>query len=261
MDQGRNRRYKGLDGTALKLIALASMFIDHIGAVILLYVGDYWGELRFLGPLGGHGWSAGLYRLYLGCRIVGRLAFPIFCFLLTEGFIHTHDRRKYCLRMVVFALIAEIPFDLAVSNQVSWSSQNVFFEMAAGLFTLQGLRKAEAYSDPRRSVYMGLSVGGGCILAWFLKADYSYYGIMLMSVYYLLRRKRLPRLLGGSAMAFIESLYITWGAAGLSFIPLYFYNGSRGQRSMKYLFYWFYPVHLLLLFGLRWLVLGIPVKW
>lgn len=243
MDGERGCSYKGLSGTELKGMAMVFMLVDHIGAVILFYMGPYWA--------------------YLGCRMIGRLAFPMICFFLTEGFIHTRDRRNYCLRMAVFAVISEIPFDLAVSNQLSWDSQNVFFELLVGLIVLQGLRKAEGYFDMRRSVCKALALGGGCLVAWAIRADYSYEGILLMSIYYLLREQRLSRLLPGSVLAGIGSLNVTWGAGALSLIPLYFYNGSRGKgfgngRS-KYLFYWFYPVHLLILFGIRRLVLGIPV--
>lgn len=258
MNEGITCTDKGLDGTALKTIALVSMLIDHFGVAILYFMYNYKGELRFISPLMSRNWGPGLLYAYFGCRAVGRLAFPIFCFLLTEGFIHTHDRRKYCLRMAVFACIAEIPYELALINRPSWDFQNVFFELFLGLLTLQGLKKAEEFSDIRRSIYGGLSVVIGSILAWLIKADYSCYGIMLMSFFYILRGNRYLQLLTGGVMAFVQSLLSAFGAAALAFVPLSFYNGKRGKGNMKYLFYWFYPVHLLLLFGLRWFVLGIP---
>lgn len=80
-------RYQRLDGTVLKLIACLSMFIDHLGAVC--------------------------FSGMMGFRIIGRLAFPIYCFLLVEGAVHTRNMKKYILRMGIFALISEVPFDLA----------------------------------------------------------------------------------------------------------------------------------------------------
>ncbi|MCC8028063.1 MAG: conjugal transfer protein TraX [Clostridium sp.] len=256
---GRGGRQKGLDGNALKLIALVSMLTDHFGAVILFYMIDYTGELAFASPLMSRQWGTGIYYVYLGCRIVGRLAFPIYCFLLTEGFIHTHNRPKYCLRMAAFAVIAEIPFDLAVKNHLTWGAQNVFFELSVGLLTLWGIKKAEDWGGLTGRILAALSVVTGCIAAEAIRADYSSYGILLMAIYYLLRERKLPRLLAGSALAFLESLYMTLGAAALSFVPLYCYNGKRGKKNRKYLFYWFYPAHLLLLFALRRLALGIPL--
>lgn len=254
-----NNAHEGLDGNALKLIALTSMFIDHIGAVVLYYMGSYRGELRFISPLLSHDWGQGLYYIYMGCRMVGRLAFPVYCFLLTEGFIHTRDWRTYCLRLGVFALIAEIPFDLAINNQFTWGAQNVFWELTVGLLTLQGIKAAEGYFDFRRGIYMTLAVGAGCAVAWAMRADYGAYGILLIAACYLLRDRKAPRLLLCGAMSFLSSLRITWGAAALAFLPLYFYSGSRGKQRNRYMFYWFYPVHLLLLFGFRQLVLGIPL--
>lgn len=75
-------RYQRMDGTVLKLIACLSMFIDHLGAVC--------------------------FSGMMGFRIIGRLAFPIYCFLLVEGAVHTHDMKKYILRMGIFALISEV---------------------------------------------------------------------------------------------------------------------------------------------------------
>ena len=94
-------RYQRMDGTVLKLIACLSMFIDHLGAVC--------------------------FSGMMGFRIIGRLAFPIYCFLLVEGAVHTHDMKKYILRMGIFALISEVPFDLAFYHRLVYTEhQNVF---------------------------------------------------------------------------------------------------------------------------------------
>lgn len=260
MNQASAWKSRGIDGKTLKVIALISMTLDHIGAAILFYMGSYRGVLRFISPLMARQWGTGLYYLYVGCRMAGRLAFPVFCFLLTEGFIYTHNWKKYSLRLLAFALIAEIPFDLASWNQLSWRGQNVFFELAVGLLTLQGIKKAEEFFDIRRGLYMALAVGAGSCLAWLIRADYSFYGVLLIAVFYLLRERKLHRLLGGGVLAFLESFKITWGAGGLAAVPLYFYNGRRGSERIRHFFYWFYPVHLLALFGIRWFILGIPLQ-
>lgn len=96
-----------LSGTALKRIACLSMLIDHIGAALLEN-----GLFRQNAV-----WQGGV-RLDFVMRMAGRLAFPIYCFLLVEGFVHTHDFRKYVLRMLGFALLSEFPFDWAFFSGV-----------------------------------------------------------------------------------------------------------------------------------------------
>ena len=100
----------GLSGSTLKLIAIVTMFIDHLGVVAFeTQISNY------------------MVPYYI-MRLIGRLAFPIFCFLLVEGFFHTRDVKKYALRLLVFAFISEIPFDLAFNRQLFyWRHQNVFF--------------------------------------------------------------------------------------------------------------------------------------
>ena len=115
---------RGLSGAVLKWIALVTMLIDHIGLTVvyqaLIYDRDLW-------------LNDTMMTLYAVLRSVGRLAFPLFCFLLAEGFRHTSSRGKYLLRLAVFALLSEIPFDLAVNSRViEFSSQNVFFTLLLG---------------------------------------------------------------------------------------------------------------------------------
>lgn len=116
---------KGLSGSTLKLIAIITMLIDHIGAAVIA---------RLL--IAGQG-SEMLYKIYYAMRAVGRVAFPIFCFLLVEGFFYTGSRKKYALRLFGFALLSEIPFDLAFSGKIlEFGYQNVFFTLLIGLLTI-----------------------------------------------------------------------------------------------------------------------------
>ena len=117
-----------LSGTALKRIACLSMLLDHIGASLLenglFKQGSFWpGDVQLDGVL----------------RLAGRLAFPIYCFLLVEGFLHTHDFKKYALRMLGFALISEWPFDWAFFSGVYWGHQNVYFTLLLGLLAMKAL--------------------------------------------------------------------------------------------------------------------------
>ena len=130
-------------GTALKTIACITMLVDHIGASCI--------EAGILTP----GLDSGtlsrdtlsaypLYRLDMVLRFTGRLAFPIFCFLLVEGFVHTHDVKKYVRRLFLFALISEVPFDLAFfRTPFDPSAQNVYWTLALGVLAMAGLKHFE----------------------------------------------------------------------------------------------------------------------
>lgn len=149
--QNWNTQYNGfekptgfLSGEALKWIAMGTMLIDHIGACLiesgLLNLSDP-DSVAFIS-----GSELG-YRLYLldnFLRLVGRIAFPLFCFLLVEGFLHTKNFKRYFLRLGLFALISEIPFDFAMfGTAFDPSYQNVFWTLLFGLAVLFGLRFAE----------------------------------------------------------------------------------------------------------------------
>lgn len=140
----------GLSGTALKYIAMATMLADHIGAVLLERIVYYRGNLEQVAMLMTSQWGDTLYWLWRMLRTVGRIAFPIYCFLLVEGFLHTRDWRRYWLRMAAFALISEIPFRLAVWNTWAGGSSNVYVELAIGLLVLRGLKQSEGLTQPRR---------------------------------------------------------------------------------------------------------------
>lgn len=139
----------GITGSTLKIIAMITMLIDHIGATIVLQLVqrnsdnfDAFGNVRM----------TGMVILYYVLRGIGRLAFPIFIFLLLEGFQYTHNRFLYIGRLLLFAIISEIPFDLAVNlstnsilkgHVLEFTSQNVFFTLAIGMIVLtvlEGLR-------------------------------------------------------------------------------------------------------------------------
>ena len=111
MDTSSLDKYKILSGTALKIIALITMLIDHFALTVL-----YWGILYPNSPISPDSEYYKVYQIYRLCRNIGRVAFPIFCFLLVEGFVHSTNRKKYALRLVIFALVSEIPFNLAVTT-------------------------------------------------------------------------------------------------------------------------------------------------
>jgi hypothetical protein len=132
-----------LSGSGLKIIAMISMLTDHIAACIIERYMDSAGiALEFMTPNG----SVNLiYIIYFVMRLIGRLAFPIYIFLLVEGFLHTRSRVKYLVRLLIFALVSEIPFDVAFQLEpcevksgslFEFTYQNVFFTLALGLLTI-----------------------------------------------------------------------------------------------------------------------------
>ena len=215
------REIIGINGFTLKWIAIITMVIDHTGMMFFPYSSI---------P-----------------RIVGRMAFPIFCFLLVEGFLHTHDRKKYALRLLLFAVVSEIPFDLAIYLSMGqknyFAQQNVFFTLFLGLLLLILIERS-----PKVWWRMLMTVLV-CLAAYFFMTDYNMMGVLLILAFYVFQTSILGK---AASLAFLD-----WGMFGgiqnfaiLSILPIWLYNGQRGPK-MKYFFYVFYPAHLLLLCIIR----------
>lgn len=319
---------KGITGSTLKIIACVIMLIDHIGAVILesflnrkmTGLMDEAQMLQFLNKYGA------IYYTDLVMRLVGRVAFPIFCFLLVEGFCHTRNVKKYALNLGIFALISEIPFNLAFATSLGQELQygvfypgyqNVFFTLFLSLLTLCGYK----YLEEHRAIYTQKTSGkvvvalagvlGGAFIAYFvgqewsdvfsfrnmnyqtrvwliaagifvlillavvfygmkhgasqawnlscdlavlalgiwaaeyLKTDYAGIGIITVAGMYFLRKDKARAMtLGCAILTIFNTMEIT---SFFALFPIKKYNGERGLK-MKYFFYAFYPVHLLILY-------------
>ncbi len=227
MGQGKTR---GLSGGTLKIIALITMIIDHITA--LYYIND---------------------QMYQLGRTIGRLAFPIYCFLIVEGFYHTRSVRKYAIRLFLFALISEVPFDLAFYNQVFYSGhQNVFFTLFLGVILMYAIQLVRTRIDEtqyiKKSLVLVLSYVVVFTVAFFLRADYGVNGLVLILLFYLFHGKMASVAIVNIMMNLFMGIggnVQTYGS--LSVIPIWFYNGKKGV-SLKYFFYLIYPVHLLVLY-------------
>lgn len=246
----------GLSGYGLKMIAVITMLIDHTAATVLeqmLSVMPSWG------PITVTNWYS-WYRLYMVLRGIGRMAFPIYCFLLVEGLIYTRSRLKYAIRMFVFALISEIPFDMALNGCVlNWSYNNVFFTLFLGLLTIAAtdyvmVHMADGANEginPKllrflRIVLLLVIVLAGCILAEVVfRSDYGASGILTIYILYVFRNQRMAGFAIAISVLGVLSSSLEFLAL-LMLVPMYFYNGTRGKQC-KYFFYAFYPVHLLIL--------------
>lgn len=261
---------KSLSGYHLKLIALITMLIDHIAAVVIwrVYSASYriTASMQLSDNLGDKiiVWVAenqdAVFSLYEWMRYIGRMAFPIYCFLLVEGFLHTRNVAKYAGRLAVFALLSEIPFDLALYGQwFSYSSNNVFFTLVLGLLAIWALSCIERFHEfwqekqwePILGRILTLSaglivvVGFGAFAEMVLFTDYGLGGVVAIAVLYLLRGQKMIAFAGAVLVLTVITGDIEILALAMLY-PIMQYDGSRG-KNMKYVFYAFYPVHLLIL--------------
>lgn len=251
---GNQKRY-GISGSTLKLIAVTAMLLDHIGVILLEPM-----IMRQMATDNNVGMIAesGLYWIHYVFRmVIGRSAFPIFCFLLTEGMQKSKNHSRYLLRMLGFALLSEPVFDLTITGKLwnpSW--QNVYLTLFIGLGTMMAVEWLLARC--RRRLLRGLVWGCGLLLgmgmAEVLHSDYGGYGVLCILTLYFFRRDRKIQLLSGVAVFPMGELLcygrLTELMAPLGLLPVAAYNGERGWR-VKYLFYLFYPLHLLILYGIR----------
>ncbi|MBP3351699.1 MAG: conjugal transfer protein TraX [Lachnospiraceae bacterium] len=233
--------YKGITGSTLKWIAIGTMFIDHLAAAILVRIIIFYGN------------SEELYTVYRVMRTIGRVAFPIFCFLLVEGFMRTRNIGKYIGRMALFVILAEIPYDLVfLARTPAWEDQSVMLTLLIGLLAMWGCSLIEKKWPENHIVqWVGfvICLGLGMWLAYLLKTDYAHKGILSIMAMYFFRKDRNMQILAGG----ITFCWEPW--ALLAFPLIYLYNGQRGMK-MKYFFYAFYPLHLLLFYAIAF-ILGI----
>lgn len=241
-----------ISGSTLKMIAVITMLIDHFAAGVL---GRYL-MMRGANNLDWNDMAAydqwmeqneSLIQAYNIMRDIGRVAFPIYCFLLVEGFMYTKNRKKYAGRLLLFAFISEIPFDLLFRGSLmDFSYQNVFFTLFFGMLAMMGMDWAVKREKPLAvKVLLASASAGICMLAAKLMlTDYAELGVLCIIIMFLLRNIRELQIAAGSC-SFLFFLNET--AAPYAFISIAMYNGKRGWK-MKYFFYLFYPVHLLLLY-------------
>lgn len=327
MEKVQKNERKGISGSTLKLIAIITMLIDHTAATILdrtliargLYNLDGTNSMAVQEFLRQNG---AIYYTDVAMRFIGRIAFPIFCFLLVEGFIHTRNQWKYTLRLAIFALISEIPFDLAFNGHFfDMGYQNVFFTLTIGMLVMIGFRLIKeklvhqkwltwpaiggilavtaavtyavkgainsfntiiaAYGtgntiNLNKTAYiiiigiLGLAAVlvylltrrksaekanvrfadllvliAGMALATLLKTDYSAFGVLTIAVVYGLRKSHVKAVLGACITLTVMSMNEI--SAFFALIPGAMYNGQRGLK-LRYVFYIFYPAHLLILY-------------
>ena len=213
----------------LKIIAIISMFIDHIGYVIF----DKFSYFNY----------------------IGRLAFPIFAFQISEGYIHTKNLKKYFLRLLLFAFISQIPFMIFCNAISADFSLNIFFTLLLGLSSIYIYDKLK---------YKSLGIISSiliALIAQFIHCDYGFYGVSIILIFYIFKNNFISANIFFILSTLIKHLipYIKNGfytaylyLFACALIPIVFialYNGKKGKNT-KYLLYFFYPLHLLLIYGI-----------
>ena len=234
------KNFQFLSGAGLKLIAIISMLADHVNkALIYPYLESNHGFLAFISDV---------------FDIIGRIAFPLFCFMLVEGYFKTRNRKKYLLKLLLFGVISEVPFDMFTTASffnMNWN--NVMFTLALVLVTVWIIDtlKEKMQKRPKALWYLVsiLIVLVMCIVSMSLSLDYEHHAILIGYFFYLFHDMPVFAIPFGYASMFKEP----WALLGFGLTLTY--NGERGKQH-KMLYYWFYPVHMLIL-GLLRLYLGI----
>ena len=226
-----------MSSAILQCIAIVTMMIDHIG-----------------------------FRLFPGVdvlRMIGRIAFPLFAFMLAEGFVHTSSRKNYLLRLGIFALVSEIPYQIfrygpfwteyVAYDFNLWS--NIFFELILIFVALWFLELSK-----KKGAFLVIGPAGAiamAVLAYRVDTMYGAYGVLMGICFYLFREKRWLAIL---SLAVLTAGYCFYHQNWLQFyaivaaIPIWQYNGKRGPRLPRYFSYAFYPAHLLVIYGLYWML-------
>lgn len=246
---------KGLSQEGLKLIACVTMLVDHIGATIVygLYLVAWNAE--------NYAVSNSLAELYQVMRIIGRIAFPIYCFLLVEGAHYTRDPKKYALRLGSGVLLSELPFDLAFSGRIDLESSSVMVTLLLGFLMIQAMKRVKGF-------WKVVVILPFFLAAEWLRTDYAGNGIAIIAMLALTRdvpHEKLLRTIGfvvllwfGAEVSIgpVQVPMELFGLIGL--IPMFCYHGGKrtGNKAVQWAFYLFYPVHLTVLWGLEVLMFG-----
>ena len=211
---------KPLSQEGLKLIACVTMLIDHVGAVF--------------------------FPQNLWLRIIGRLAFPIYCFLLAEGAHYTKNPVKYGLRLLAGLLLAELPFDLALFGGLTWAHQSVMFTLLLAFLMAMCMKKLPLIGK-------ALVVIPFYFAAELLHTDYSGMGIILCAVFLIGRELPEPLIFQTAGVLLVNLSYFSRSFiqpyATIAMVPIALYSGKKatGSKWIQWAFYLFYPAHLLAL--------------
>lgn len=177
-------------------------------------------------------------------RIIGRTAFVLYSFLVVEGVIHTSNIHNYLKKILLWGVLSEVPFDLVFhGNYFCEKSQNVFFTLFIGALGIEFVRR-----NKKQFLKQGISVAIGMGLGYFLKVDYSWYGIGLIYCFYFFRQHNVFKFLYAQILSAVFAvIYTMQFFAFTGFAPIYLYNGKLGYKTGN-IYYSFYALHLSILY-------------
>lgn len=241
----KKRVQMSITAASLKKLAMISMVIDHTAAV---FVQEFFIQLQ-TGSVKGK-------DIYLYMRCIGRMAFPLYLFLLTESIRYTKSGRRYVGRLFLWALISEIPYDLALHGRITGSAQNVLFTLAIGAASLLFTRYL---MERGRIIYTILSVtvvpGAAAAITHLLHASYGSCGILSLYAIWLFQKYLSRPWISYVAGSLLLLPHGVIQLAAIAAVPVVSdYCGEKGTQKGKIFWYSFYPVHLFLLVLLRWLL-------
>lgn len=249
-----------INAQQLKLLAMIFMLIDHIGVTL---------NTIYRYEVAGIEMVNFMSDAYESFRILGRLAFPIFAFLIAEGCAYTRDLKAYRNRLFFFGLLSQLPYqavtNLTVGHFNLWhySGGNVLLTFTLGVIAVECYQKL--LKNPHQRLLWSLAILGTFVIVIFFQTEYDIVGIGLILGIYLLRPKKDTDLdatiMGSKFLQVIVCGLMTAGyyqlfypffswytmVATLAVIPLGLYNGKPGNRRGKLSFYLFYPLHLTVL--------------
>ena len=233
----------GLSGGILKIFATL-MMTAYSFAVVIIRNGKLYGYSEeyyqmAIATAEGMRWL----KLYNILHFCGYFCFPIFAFLCVEGFIHTSNFWKYFGRMLVFALLSEAPFDLCMYNETyHFELQNPMFTLALGLLVMYGMKQNRNHVDRK-----WLCVAAGCVVAYLAHFQFGVFTILGMALMYSFHKEKALQTACGvlvTAAGTVSAHFLPV----LCFLPIWLYNGERGRLNMKWFFYLYYPLHLIVFY-------------
>lgn len=252
-----------LTGNSLKVIAILTMVIDHLCKIVFQWLlSNYWGVMVDNGQMSWEQFQQIDNFIRFDLQSIGTIAFPLFCFLLAEGFQYTRNKKRYIGLMFAFALISELPFDIGFFSEYSRMEgtfpfylkyQNVFFTLFLGLLTLVCLErlscKSKVRADKIKSViFQVICIAALALVAELIHCDYGMQGILFIVAFYVCRNHRIYQVL-----LFLLAYMVATGnqpplCTLLACLLILLYNGKRGKLKLKYFFYVFYPAHIFILY-------------
>lgn len=245
-----NKSKSGISSSTIKIIAVVAMTLDHFAWMVTDMQLRTRGMDSYPDLAASYYLSAyeNLYTVSYAFHIIGRMAFPLFVFLVVEGVHHTGNFRRYLGSMLGFAVLAEIPYNLMYGGKIfAPGGQNTLFTLVLCMIAVYAIEKLRG-----RWLSAGAIVAVCTLSAGLLNVDYGFKAVIMACIMEVLFEKKV---LGFSLGCAFMGLFNPWEFCCLAAAPLIkLYNGERGLK-LKYMFYIYYPLHIVIIYIIARLVL------